>query len=162
MTDQQGGPNEERQPYVGREDRPEPKLDPDQPISELRVRDLTSIVTQGVLKKWELKEPIKEKLEKFEHKELKLEKHEWKELKPEKYEKHEWKELKPEHKELKFEKFEKQEKIEVDPIKRVGDNIPIPDPETLPIGQLVETVGQLARRVDQLADQVAKLQEGRG
>src|SRR3989442_15846975 len=90
---------EKKEPFISQEDRPEVKIDPDRPVSELRVRDLEAILVSGALKKFKdlkfEKEEIKDlKFEKIEHKEGKIEKYE----KLEKYEKHEKFELEPVHK----------------------------------------------------------------
>src|SRR5215813_9734367 len=153
---------EQKEPFVSKEDRPEVKLpDPDQPVSELRVRDLQSILGAGILKKIEIKEPIKDfKIEKLEHKEwfkdFKDHKHEkWEHKEPFK----DYKDHKPEHgKEFKL------EKIEVDPLKQTFEPGPDPtqlgDPAVLAgLTQIIETVGGLTKRVDELANQVAELQK---
>ena len=41
---------ESKEPFVGKEDRPEVKITMDTPLSELRVRDLSSIVGAGAQK----------------------------------------------------------------------------------------------------------------
>jgi hypothetical protein len=118
----QGANEEHREPFVSQGDRPEVRLDPEAPLSELRVRDLAAILgpMAGKNPNFEVgktglkdffdkpspdvvKDPFKEgKSEKFEKSE-KLEKNE----KNEKNEKIE----KPEKNE-KFEKSEKNEKNE--------------------------------------------------
>ena len=134
---------DQKEPYVSQADRPEVKIDPDKPVSELRVRDLQAILGGSAIKK----------LEKFEHKDLK----------PEKYEKHEKFEKfeKFEHKDLKEFKFEK---IEHEPIlKQTFEPGPDPtriDPEVLAgLNQIIQTVGGLTKRVDELSNQVAELQK---
>ena len=158
--------NPSKQPFVPPEDRPEVKLTPDTPISELRVRALAAIVgaASGSTKSpFEVgKTPLKdffekpfpettkdfikeikpEKLEKNEIKEFKGEKHE----KFEKHEKHE----KPEIKEFKHEKIEVQEPV-FDP-----GRIPGPDPR---FEQLIQAVSGLAQQVGQLANQVAEIKK---
>jgi hypothetical protein len=124
-----------KRPFVSEEERPEVKLDPDKPITELRVRDLTAILSGLTLKK-------------FDHKEL---------LKEFKNEKHELKfELKD-----KNEKFEKFEKIEHDPVKYVFDTVVDPtrigpDPA---LNQIIQTVAGLAAQVGKLANEVAELEK---
>lgn len=145
---------ENKETFVGSADRPDPNIDPDRPITELRVRDLSAIVGNLTLKKWEIKEPIKEKLEKLEKPE-KFEKIE----KLEKFEKIEIPE-KWRYKLEKPEKFEKPEKIEVDPVKRVGDQFEIPDPRV--IEEIVTTLSDLSTRVGRLANQVAELEKKLG
>jgi hypothetical protein len=138
----------EKEPYVSQADRPEVKIDPEKPVSELRVRDLQAILGSSAIKK----------LEKFEHKDLKPEKFE-KHEKFEKFEKHE-----------KFEKYEKLEikelkleKLEHDPIVKQFEPGPDPtriDPEILAgLNQIIQTVGGLTKRVDELSNQVAELQK---
>jgi hypothetical protein len=147
---------EKKEPYVAAEDRPEVKLpDPDRPISELRVRDLQAILGSQVIKKVEIKEPIKDfKFEKLEIKEP------FKDFKDHKHEK--W-EIKEPIKDLKDHKYEK---IELEPITKGAAPEPGPDPTkfvdpTILAGldQLIQTVGGLNKRVDDLANQVAELQK---
>ncbi len=127
----------QNEPFVPQEDRPEVKIDLDQPVAQLRVRDLQAILGSAVLKK----------LEKFEHKEHKHEKFEIKEIKHEKHEKFEIKEFK-------HEKFEIHEGVKL-------AFEPGPDPTQFldpiirtTLNELVQTVGNLAKRVDDLANQV--------
>lgn len=126
---------ERKESFIGQGDRPEVRLDPNMPISELRVRDLASILSRAIYK------PI------------------IKELKYEKFEKHE----KFEIKELKPEKFEKNEKLEWEKLdKHPGFEQPFDPgsfPDPLPWQQLAEVVKGLSQKVDQLADQVAELQK---
>lgn len=142
-----------KETFVDQGDRPDPAIDPDRPVSELRVRDLSAIIGQAVIKKWEIKEPFKEKFEKIE----KIEKPEKLE-KFEKLEKHE--KFEKLEKFEKPEKFEKNEKWEVDPVKRVGDQFELPDPRI--IEQIVSTLSDLGTRVSRLADQVAALEQKLG
>jgi len=156
---------QQNQPFVSGEDRPPVQITPDTPVSELRVRDLASLLgSQAAQKKLEIAkekpekfeksekfEIIKEKPEKHEHKE-KPEKFEHKE-KPEKFEhkekpeKHEHKE-KPEFKE----KFEiAKEKFEIaQEVAKLPDG-PTPDPlgggGDPRIDQLIETVSRLQRDI---------------
>lgn len=122
---------ESKESFIGQEDRPEVRLDPDMPISQLRVRDLTAIIGSRILKPY-IKEIIKEKPE---IKEIKIEKHE------------------------KFEKLEAepQQKYFREPPFDPGSPFEGPHPE--PWRQLVEVVTGLSQKVDQLADQVAELQQ---
>ena len=134
---------ESKEAFVGAEDRPEVTIDPDRPITELKVRDLSAILGHVVFKKPEFKDWIKEKPELKEFYKDKLEKFE----KPEKYEK--------------WEKYEgpkeKPEKLELEPQKRVGDQFEIPDPRV--IEQIFEMFRNLGRQVDKLANQVAALEQ---
>jgi hypothetical protein len=148
-----------REPFVSQGDRPEVRIKLDAPISELRVRDLATILGLGTgkdfwdgkdwqkddfdggLKWWKEKEKDKDKLEKFEHKELKIEKHEHKELKLEKHE----------HKELKLEKLENDGQFEV-------PQRPGPDPW---VQSIFKAIAGLTEQVSQLTDQVAQLQKER-
>lgn len=133
---------ESKEAFVGAEDRPEVTIDPDRPITELKVRDLSAILGHVVFKKPEFKDWIKDKPEFKEWGKDKLEKFE----KPEKYEKPEFKEFK-----------EKPEKLELEPQKRIGDQFEIPDPRV--IEQITEMFRNLSRQVDKLANQVAALEQ---
>jgi len=150
---------EKKEPYVSQGDRPEVKMDPDKPISELRVRDLQAILGGSVAKKVENKEIEKikaEKPEKFEKHE-KFEKFEKSEFKDHKFEKFEHKEI---IKEIKYEKLE----LEGGVLKQTFEPGPDPTQQIDPaiqagLAQLVQTVGGLAKRVDELANQMAELQK---
>lgn len=53
----------QKQPYIGAEDRPEIELDPDTPLTQLRVRDLAQILSRRSTKihpKFEGHSPLKE------------------------------------------------------------------------------------------------------
>ena len=92
-----------KEPFVPQGDRPEVKLKPDTPLSELRVRDLAAIIGAATKSPFEVgKTPLKDFFDKPFPEEAK---DFIKELKPEKFEKNELKELKGE-------KLEKHEKIE--------------------------------------------------
>ena len=126
------------QPFVSEGVRPDVRIDPERPITELRVRELSSILGQAIIKKYELKEPIKE------FKDHKIEK---------------W-ELKYEIKEIKLEKFEKHEKIEIDPVQKWRDFDPDPGPIRDPrLEQIIQVVAGLQQQVARLADQVQRLEE---
>lgn len=153
--------SEGKEPFIGGEDRPDVELKPDQPISELRVRDLSALLQQSILiKKREfkdfIKDHIKDKYEKFEKPEIK----EWKELKLEKFEKPEIKEL----------KFEKNEKLELEPIPKrfePGPKLSEPGPEPGPfvdprIDQLIQSVSKLTSSVEELVRRVETLEKRRG
>jgi hypothetical protein len=172
----QGGGEEQREPFVSQGDRPEVRLDPDAPLSELRVRDLAAILGPMASKnpnfevgKTGLKDffdkPSPEVAKDF-LKEIKIEKVE-KPEKPEKVEKNE-KIEKPEKSEIKdhkFEKFEKPEKSEIKEAKfekiETGEgtfdpgSLPGPDPR---LEQVIQAVTGMNTQVSQLADQVAELQ----
>jgi hypothetical protein len=171
--------NEEpREPFVSQGDRPEVRLDPDAPLSELRVRDLAAIlgpmagknpnfevgktplkdffdkpspeVAKDFLKEIKIEKVEKpEKPEKFEKNE-KFEKDE-KHEKPEKFEKNE-KVEKPEKSEIKEAKFEK---VEIDGVVFDPTKLPGPDPR---LDQVIQAVTGMNTQVSQLADQVAELQ----
>lgn len=156
----QGGGEEQREPFVSQGDRPEVRLDPDAPLSELRVRDLAAILGPMASKnpnfevgKTGLKDffdkPSPEVAKDF-LKEIKIEKVE-KPEKPEKVEKNE-KIEKPEKSEIKEAKFEKIETGEgtFDP-----GSLPGPDPR---LEQVIQAVTGMNTQVSQLADQVAELQ----
>src|SRR5450759_2423934 len=134
--------DEPKQAFVPPEDRPEVKLDPNAPISELRVRDLSAILGQAVLKKFDIKEPFKE------FKDHKLEKFEIKEFKSEKIEKFE----KLEHEKWWPDKFFEPPKL--------ADGGPVIDPtigDTL--GKLVESVSGLTAQVDAIGKRVEALEK---
>jgi hypothetical protein len=167
MADPKGTKNsteQPKEPFVSQDDRPEVRLKPDTPLTELRVRDLAAIIGAGsgktpfenktslkdffdkpfpeVAKDW-LKEIKPEKYEKSEIKELKGEKHE----KIEKHEKHEKREIK----ELKAEKLEHDGVFDPGELGR-----PPPDPR---FEQVIQAVAGLAKQVSQLADQVEELRK---
>jgi hypothetical protein len=124
--------DESKQAFVPPEDRPEVKLDPNAPISELRVRDLSAILGQAVLKKFEIKEFKFEKIEKFE----KLEHEKWW---PDKF-------------------FEPPNKFFEPP--KLADGGPVIDPtigDTL--GKLVESVSGLTAQVDAIGKRVEALEK---
>jgi hypothetical protein len=141
--------DEPKQAFVPPEDRPEVKLDPNAPISELRVRDLSAILGQAVFKKFDIKEPFKEfkdhKLEKFEIKEFKFEK-------IEKFEK-------LEHEKWWPDKFIEPPNKFFEPPK-LADGGPVIDPtigDTL--GKLVESVSGLTAQVDAIGKRVEALEK---
>jgi hypothetical protein len=166
--------------FVPKEDRPEVKISLDTPLSELRVRELGSILGlvaaknpnfevgktslkdffdkdfPEVAKDWvkEIKSEKFEKIEKLEKPEKleKLEKYE----KLEKNEKHE--------KNEKLEKYEKHEKPELKELKNeklerepiFEPGIPGPDPM---LQQVIQAVAGLTNQVAQLANQVEELRK---
>jgi len=153
----QGAGEEAREPFVSQEDRPEVRLDPNAPLSELRVRDLAAILgpMAGKNPNFEVgKTGVKDFFDKPSPEVAK----DWlKEIKTEKVEKPE----KPE----KFEKNEKFEKREIKEVKNEKLEIAEPgfDPTTLPgpdprHEQVIEAVTGMNNQVSQLADQVAELQ----
>ena len=169
--DEEGTEKGSKEPFISSEDRPEVKIDLDTPISELRVRDLSSILGffAGKSPHFEVgKTSLKDFFDKeFPEvakdwvKELKIEKIE-KPEKPEKFEKLE-KYEKPEKEKLeKIEKPElkdlKYEKIEREPVFDPG-RIPGPDPR---FDALVEAVAGLQKQVSQLVDQVEALRKKAG
>ncbi len=174
MADNDNGTDDNKEPFIGSGDRPEVSIDLDQPVSDLRVRDLAAILghltsksaselgkapikdffdkqfperTKDFLK--EIKNEKPEKPEKFE----KLEKHE----KNEKLEKPELKEFKHEHKEFKHEHKElKLEKIENDGVFDPGRGFPGPDPR---FESVLQAVAGLSQQVSALTDQVEILRK---
>jgi hypothetical protein len=151
-----------KQPFVSQADRPEVRLKSDTPLSELRVRDLASLLGQvgGTGKDfWDGKDwqkddfdgtikggkEIKEVKDKDKDKDKDKEKE--KEKEKEKREKLE----KPEAKELKV------EKLEVDGVFEAGTPQG-PDPR---LDQVVQALSGLTVRVAQLADQVEELKKAR-
>ena len=157
-----------RQSFVGKEDRPEVKISLDTPLSELRVRELGTILGFMVTKSpFEAgKTPLKDffdtdfpEVAKDWVKEIKIEKIE-KPEKPEKLEKNEKFEKNEKHE--KFEKFEKpeikeakHEKLEREPVFDPGIP-PGPDPR---IEQVIQAVAGLVRQVAQLTNQVEELKK---
>jgi hypothetical protein len=158
--------DESKEPFVSPSDRPEVKLNPDGPITELRVRDLAAILGAVATKnpfevgKTPLKDffdkPFPEETKDFlkEIKPEKLEKSEIKEFKGEKNEKFEKREKfeKSETKEFKSEKFERGEAV-IDPEKG------IPDPR---IDQLIQAVSGLVKQIGDLANQVDEMKKRTG
>jgi len=150
--------NEQKQPFISKDDRPDVKISLDTPLSDLRVRELSAILGFMVGKnpnfevgKTSLKDffdkPFPETVKDW-IKEVKSDKFE-KIEKLEKNEKHEKNEKleKPERKEL------KAEKIEHDGVFDPG--IPIgPDPR---LEQVIQAVAGLSKQVSQLANQMAEL-----
>ena len=128
---------EQKEPFVPKGDRPDVKLpDPDQPIGELRVRDLQAIIGSAAIKKIEIKEPIKD----FKHEK--------------------W-EIKEPFKDLKLEKLE-HDPIVKQQFEPGPDPTQLGDPAILAgLNQIIQTVGGLTKRVDDLANQVAELKKGK-
>lgn len=161
-------PPESKEPFVAKEDRPEVKITLDTPLSELRVRELSSIIGRiggknpfevgktplkdffdkefPEVAKDELKDAKSDKFEKNESKELKGDKNE-KFEKHEKLEKHEKRE-KPEIKEVKAEKVE-NDAVVFDPTR-----IPGPDPR---LETLIDAVANLTKQVSQLSNQMEEM-----
>ena len=128
-----------RRAFIAKQDRPEVKINLDQAVSALKVRDLSTIISQTFLKHF--KDHIKEHI-KVEHKEIK----EFKEHKAEKFEK-------PEHKELKLEKLEHEGPkniLEPGPDPKGGGREPGPDfgrGDPITIDALVDQVAKLTQVV---------------
>jgi hypothetical protein len=153
--------DEPKEPFVSQGDRPETKITPDMPITELRVRDLAAILGAAAAKnpfeagKTSLKDffdkPFPEVAKDYvkEIKPEKLEKSEIKEFKGEKNDKLEKREKleKPEFKEVKSEKLEHGEVV-------VEPQRPVPDPR---IDQLIQAVSGLAKQVEVLTAHVEAL-----
>jgi hypothetical protein len=135
-------PEKPKEPFVGSGDRPESKLNPDTPLSELRVRDLATLLGsqgQAVIKKPELLKEFKfEKYEKFEKWEHKYEK--W-EIKYEKWE----------HKHEPWEYVTKQTPEGIpDPTQGVG-----PDP----LGEIIKAVTGLQAQVNAMNERLNDMQK---
>lgn len=148
-----------KEPFVSEADRPEVRLKSDTPLSELRVRDLASLLAQvGGTRKdfWDGKDwqkddfdgpiVVKDWKEDKEFKEYK----EHKEVKEKDKEKEKDKD-KREIKELKLEKLESDGVFEVGPRR--------PDPR---LEQVIQALSGLTDRVAQLSDQVEELKKTRG
>jgi hypothetical protein len=156
-----------REPFVAQSDRPEVRMTPDTPLSELRVRDLQAILgTAATTKspfevgKTSLKDffdkPFPEVAKDFlkESKPEKLDKSEIKEFKGEKNEKLEKREKfeKPEAKEVKNEKLEQEGTVDPG---RPGP----PDPR---IDRLIDVVSALSTQVAEMANQMEELRKRSG
>jgi hypothetical protein len=160
---------QKKEPFVPKEDRPEVKITMDTPLSELRVRDLSSIVGTGAQKNpFEVgKTPLKD----FFDKEFpEVAKNDLKDIKSDKFEKDELKETKHDKLE-KFEKNEKREikekerikeikaeKVEIDAVAVDPGRIPKPDPDPR-FEQLIEAVAGLTKQVSQLSNQVEEMKK---
>ena len=156
-----------KEPFVGKEDRPEVKITMDTPLSELRVRDLSSIVGAAGAQKNPF-EAGKTSLKDFFDKEFpEVAKDFVKEAKIEKFEKNELKDFKHDKQE-KFEKNEKREKrelkeikaekVEIDQVAIDPTRIPGPDPDPR-FEQLIEAVAGLTKQVSQLSNQVEEMKK---
>jgi hypothetical protein len=144
-----------KEPFVSGEDRPEVRLKSDTPVSELRVRDLATLLGQlGPSRKdfWDGKDWVKDDFDGpvIKWKDDKEFKDKEKE-KPEKFEKQE-KHEKPEKSELK--EF-KSEKNEVDGVFEQAV-LTGPDPR---LDQVIRALSGLTQRVAHLADQVEELRK---
>ena len=150
---------ESKKPFVSKEDRPEVKISLDTPLSELRVRELGTILgfMAGKNPNFEVgKTSLKDFFDKdFPEvakdwlKEIKTEKIE----KPEKLEKNE--KFEKNEKLEKREKFEKIEKVEIQET-AFDPSIIGPDPR---MEQVVQAVAGLTKMVSQLANQVEELRK---
>ena len=169
--DKRAAGEESKEPFVPSADRPEVKINLDTPLSELRVRELSSILGSLIGKspfevgKTPLKDffdkPFPETTKDFvkESKPENIEKT-TKFEKPEKFEKFE--KDKDKDKNEKIEKPEKSEIKEVKAEKVEADGVfdprklVTPDPR---LEQLIESVTGLTKQVSQLADQVEELRK---
>jgi hypothetical protein len=150
---------QEKESFISSEQRPAVGLKPDTPISELRVRDLQTLLQGAFGSKLKFNEKY-EKNEKMEGKE-----DEWKnikDLKSEKYEKNEKMEGKNETKDL-----GKNEKLEYE-TGSLGGKPPKenetfqPGGETVSpaaIDQLIQTISGLSEQVTTLTQEVEKLRQ---
>ena len=165
-------PPESKESFVSKEDRPDVKITLDTPLSELRVRELSSILGRVIGSGKNPFEVGKTPLKDFFDKEFpEVAKDELKDIKSDKFEKNEGKELKGDKNEKheKHEKFEKNEKREKSEIKEIKaekvetdgvvvepGRIPGPDPR---LEQLIEAVSGLTKQVNQLANQMDELRK---
>jgi hypothetical protein len=150
-----------KQPFVAQDDRPEVRLQPDTPLSELRVRDLAALLGSTKSPFFENKPLIKDFFDKpfpevnkdwvKDSKTEKLEKNELKDAKGEKHEKLE-KNEKQEKREI---KEAKAEKLEHDGVFDPGD-LGRPDPR---LDQVIQAVAGLTRQVGQLANQIEEMRK---
>jgi hypothetical protein len=147
-----------KQPFVSKEDRPEVKISLDTPLTELRVRELGTIL--GFLAdKSEIFDGDKTSLKDFFDKDFPEVAKDWiKDIKSEKFEKPEKEKNEKLEKREKFEKPEikeiKAEKLERDGVFQPG--IPGPDPV---LQQVIQALAGLTRQVSQLANQVEELKK---
>lgn len=160
-----------KEPFVSTEDRPEVRINLDTPLSELRVRELTSIlgsligknpfeVGKTPLKDFfdkpfpeTVKDFIKESKPETFDKPVKFEK-------PEKFEKFE--KDKDKDKNEKIEKPEKPELKEVKAEKVEKDGVFDPGQLTTPdprLEQLIQTVAGLTKQVSQLTNQIEEMRK---
>lgn len=155
----EGSSDQPKQPFISQEDRPEVQLKPETPITELRVRDLVTILGAAASKSpFEVgKTPLKDFFEKpFPEttkdflKEIKPENIE----KPPKFEKNEKFEKVEKHEKREIKEL-KAEKIEVDGVFDPG-RIPGPDPR---LDQVIQAVSALTRQVNLLANQIEEIQK---
>lgn len=159
-------PNQDKQPFVPKENRPEVKINLDTPLSELRVRELSAILGFMASKNPNF-EVGKTSLKDFFDKDFPEVAKDWlKEIKSDKFEKNEKLEKNEKFEKIeKLEKFEKvekpekHEKIEIrEPVFDPG-KIPGPDPR---LDQVIQLVAGLTKQVAQLANQVEELQKKLG
>jgi len=147
-----------KQPFVSKEDRPEVKISLDTPLTELRVRELGTIL--GFLAdKSEIFDGDKTSLKDFFDKDFPEVAKDWiKDIKSEKLEKPEKEKNEKLEKREKFEKPEikeiKAEKLERDGVFQPG--IPGPDPV---LQQVIQALAGLTKQVSQLANQVEELKK---
>jgi hypothetical protein len=147
-----------KQPFVSKEDRPEVKISLDTPLTELRVRELGTIL--GFLAdKSEIFDGDKTSLKDFFDKDFPEVAKDWlKDIKSEKIEKPEKEKNEKLEKREKFEKSEikeiKAEKVERDGVFQPG--IPSPDPL---LQQVIQALAGLTKQVSQLANQVEELKK---
>ena len=143
---------EEKEPFVASTDRPNVNLNPDAPISELRVRDLHALLQSSAqFKNTMEKVSFPEK----QFKELKFEKPEYVEkyLYYDKHFKTEMKLEKLEHKDWKAEILDKSAVMDAQPLAQQQAAGPGG------IDQLVQTVSKLTEQVNQLSQQVEQLKQ---
>lgn len=164
-----GASDPSKQPFVSQADRPEVKIKPDTPISELGVRDLSAIL--GFLSTKSPFEVGKTSLKDFFDKPFpEVAKDFLKEAKPELVDKAIVKPEKPEkiEKPEKFEKdekHEKNEKLEKREIKEIkaekleNDGVIDPGKPDPRIDQVIQAVAGLNHQVSQLANQVEALRK---
>ena len=150
-----------KQPFVSQGDRPEVRIKSDTPLSELRVRDLASLLARfgGTNKDfWDGKDWQKDDFDggsKWKEQKEKEKPEKWE--KPEKLEKNE-KHEKNEKREKSEVKEVKVEKLEVDGVFEPPWHVV--DPR---LDQVIQALSGLTSRVAQLADQVEELRRaGRG
>lgn len=131
-----------KEPFMSSEDRPEVNLPkPETPLSELRVRDLSALISDAIVRKSIFKELKDHKYEKFE-------KPEFKEYKDHKYEKFE----KPEVKEWK-DAYEPKRIFEPGPDPKLGRE-PGPD-----LGRLEDLINPVIKALSDLRSELERVNE---
>ena len=142
----------DKEPFVPQEARQQPEITPDTPLSELRVRDLATLMggpaQASGIKKLESGEVFKVKAE--HEKILKGEK-----VMLTKWEHHKWEQYKWEHYKVEHYKVEVGEFV-VDQVFLDPGPLATVNPAAGGINELIKRVTELSEKVDRLSDQTQK------